>query len=639
MIEIGNKIIGTINTNKSGSAYFASDDIAKDIYLYKGNRNTALHLDLVEVEVIKGRGRDLECKVLKVIERFRTNFVGTIKLGKNGGVVTPMSNKMCQTFFIPKNGLGDVKDGQKVVVKMIPQKKQSDNLKGEIIEIVGNPGDNETEINAIMREYNLPSEFNQDVLDESSVISNVVTIDDITSRRDMRNIPTFTIDPETARDFDDALSMKALKDGSFEVGVHIADVTHYVRTATELDKEALQRGTSVYLVDRVVPMLPEHLSNNVCSLRPDEDKLTFSVVFNIDRIGAITKTWMGKTVIRSNKRFTYEEAEDIIQNSGDEIPEDLTRYAIDIKALNFIATMLREDRLNNDSVVISRSEFKFELDDNSKPIEIVAKKHLKSQELIEEFMLLANKAVAEFVNKKGLPMVNRVHDKPDPEKLIELKAFLSNFNLNLKIGKDTKESITDILTKVQGTPIEDMVNQLITRVMSKAIYSTNNIGHYGLGFENYTHFTSPIRRYSDMIVHRLLEMYLRGKVNISLAKLEGRCEHISRRERVAQKGERESVKYKQVEYMADKIGTLHRGRVVSILNEVMFIVLDESGVDCILPYSNMGGRYDVDKSRFFIKSDETGIQINIGDTMMVKIISTDLDRRRVEVESIGVAIG
>jgi len=638
MIKIGDKIIGKIHANKAGSAYFVSDEIAKDLYVYKKNRNTSLHLDLVEVEVIKGVGRALECKVLRIIERFRTSFVGVFENTGESGIVTPISNKMNKQIFVKPSQFNGALDNQKVVVSMDSWSKNGEKIYGSIIEIIGDSGDNEAEMHSIIHEYNLPLSFSQDVLDESSVISDVITSEDIEGRKDLRNVVTFTIDPESARDFDDALSLKQLPTGDYQVGVHIADVTHYVRPGTELDKEAFKRSTSVYLVDRVVPMLPEYLSNNVCSLRPNEDKLTFSVIFTIDRVGKIKNTWMGKTIIRSNKRYTYEEAEEIIQNPILDVPDDLKKYALDIKTLDLIATMLREDRFNAGAISLGRKEFKFDLDDNGSPKSINVKEHLKSQELIEEFMLLANKSVAEYVNKKQLPMVNRVHDKPDKEKLLELKAYLNNFGLKIKIGNETKSSINDILETVKDTPIENMVNNLVTRVMSKAIYSTNNIGHYGLGFENYTHFTSPIRRYSDMIVHRLLEMYLRGKSNISLPKLESRCEHISERERRAQKAERESVKYKQVEFMIPQVNTIHKGIVSSITNNVIFIELVENGVDGVLPIHNLGDNFEGDKSMFFIKQKDTGLEIKIGDEISVKILSADLDSRRLELGFFGITI-
>lgn len=637
MIKIGDKIIGKIHANKGGSAYLVSDEIPKDLYIFTKNRNTSLHLDLVEVEVIKGVGRGLECKVLKVLERFRTTFVGVLEITKKGdGIVKPMSNKMTKNIIIKKTDLKGGSDGDKLIVKMDNWSNNGEKLYGKVIEVIGESGDNDVEMNSIIHEFNLPTDFNQDILDETSAITDVISIDEIRQRKDLRNVPTFTIDPETAKDFDDALSFKQLPNGDYQIGVHIADVTHYVRPNTELDKEAYKRGTSVYLIDRVVPMLPEHLSNNICSLRPNEDKLTFSVIFNIDRVGKITNTWMGKTIIKSNRRFTYEEAEEIIQNSVIDIDDDLKKYALEIKVLDLVASMLREDRINSGAILLSRKEFKFDMDDDGQPVSVSIKKHLKSQELIEEFMLLANKSVAEFINKRELPMVNRIHDKPEREKLIELKGYLSNFGLKIKIGNETKDSLNEILETVKGTPIENMVNNLITRVMSKAIYSTNNVGHYGLGFDNYTHFTSPIRRYSDVIVHRLLEMYLRGKTNISLPKLESRCEHISERERRAKKAELESVKYKETEFLVNKIGTIHKGIISSITNHVLFIELLESGIDGLLPIQNIVGEFEVDKSMFFIKEIRTGLTLKIGDEITVKVISADLDSRRIEFDFFGI---
>lgn len=633
MIKIGEKYVGTLHSNKAGSGYFKADDIPKDLYIYNGNRLGALHLDLVEIEVIKGTGRNIEAKVIKVIERFRTNFVGAIEITKEGnGIVLPISNKMSNNIIIKVKDLNGAKDGQKVLVKIGDWSNNYKILYGKVIEIIGNPGDNEAEINAIIREYDLPHKFEEDVKDEANAISSTITSEEIANRTNFISTPTFTIDPESARDFDDAISLKMLPSGDYEVGVHIADVSYYVRPGSELDKEAYKRGTSVYLIDRVVPMLPEELSNDICSLRPKELKLTFSVLMTIDRIGKVKKTTFTKGVIKSNQRFTYEEAEEIIQNSSTELPDNLTKYALDIKALDHIASMLREDRLYNGSIVINRDEYQFDLDEKSKPVSISVKKHLKSQELVEEFMLLANKAVAEFVNKKGLPFVNRVHEKPDAEKLSELKKYFKTFDLQIKIGKETKSSLNKIVESVEGKPIERMVNTLISKTMKKAFYTTNNQGHYGLGFEDYSHFTSPIRRYSDLIVHRLLNIYVRGKMKVNLAKLEGQCGHLSTCERKAKKAERDSIKYKQMEFMVDKISYIYDGVITSITNNVIFIELLGTGIEGLVLIENLPGKYKVNDQKYFIENKESGIKSAIGDSVIVKVMSVNINDRRIEFE-------
>lgn len=529
MINIGDTLEGRISVNASGSAYLTDPNLPKDIYIHKSNTNHALHLDKVNIRVKEGVGRALEGEVIEIVERFRTEFVGTLQISPKFAFFVPDSNKLPIDFFIPLGALNKAKDGQKVVVRLTEWKDDAKNPNGEVIRVLGDAGEHETEIHSILEEYGLPYDFEEDVLVEARAIPIEITQAEIDKRRDMRNILTFTIDPADAKDFDDALSVEWV-DGELFVGVHIADVSHYLRPETELDKEAFARGTSVYLVDRCVPMLPENLSNGLCSLRPNEDKLCFSAVFKLDHNGHVLEEWFGRTVINSNHRFTYEEAQAIIEL--DKLPKDdiggrtkllleetglkhvgwdpARELASAILALNKIGQKMRKVRSNKGSISFDKQEVKFKLDENNKPVGIHFKVAKDSNKLIEEFMLLANRHVAQYINSRGLPNVNRAHDKPNDEKLANLKNFISQFGYEIRIDtpEETTRTLNQLLLDVRGTAEEDMINNLVVRTMQKANYTTKNIGHYGLGFKDYSHFTSPIRRYPDVITHRLLGLYL-----------------------------------------------------------------------------------------------------------------------------------
>lgn len=644
MIKINDILEGGIRVNASGSAYLVSPDLPKDIYLHNSKTNKALHLDTVKIKVIDGKpnGRALEGEVIEIVQRFKTEFVGKIEISDKFAFFIPDSNKIPNDFYIPKDKLLGAVDGQKVIVSLTEWKDNAKNPNGEVIRILGNAGEHETEIHSILEEYGLPYDFEEDVLSEARAISTEISENEIAKRRDMRDVLTFTIDPADAKDFDDALSVEWVN-GELFVGVHIADVSHYLRPDTELDKEAYARGTSVYLVDRCVPMLPENLSNGLCSLRPNEDKLCFSAVFKLDHNGTVMEEWFGKTVINSDHRFSYEEAQEIIEGRTLDIMKTLERdfhLAQDlisaIRSLDKIAKKMRKVRTGDGSISFDKQEVKFKLDADNKPESIIFKVAKDANKLIEEYMLLANKHVAQFINKKELPNVNRSHDKPNEAKIEALKEFVKQFGYEIKTSsvEETTKSLNQLLKDVRGTTEADMIDNLVVRTMQKATYSTKNIGHYGLGFKDYSHFTSPIRRYPDVIIHRLLGMYLDtervSKTTPKVEKLEGRCQHLSEREKKAQKAERDSIKYMQCVYMQDNIGKVYEGIVSSVTDFGIFVTIPENGCDALLKLSNIKGTWQTDMANFRIKEHNTQEYVRLGDTINVVITAVDLERKSID---------
>jgi len=629
MIKIGDVLEGKISMNASGSAYLVNNELPRDIYIHKNNTNKALHLDTVKIKVIKGNGRELEGIVTEIIHRFKMDFVGTIQVSPRYAFLVPDSNKMPVDIFVPINKLNGATDGQKVVVKITSWRENSKNPNGEVTEVLGFAGDNEVEIHSILHEYGLPYNFDEDIIAEAEAIPESIKDSEIANRRDMRNVLTFTIDPADAKDFDDALSVEWV-DGQLEVGVHIADVSHYLRPDTDLDKEAYRRGTSVYLVDRVVPMLPERLSNGLCSLRPNEDKLCFSAIFRLDHNGAVVDEWFGRTVINSDRRFTYEEAQEIIEMPDETYtPTEINRA---VKVLDRYAKKLRIQRLGEGSITFDKHEIKFKLDENNKPVEVYFKVMKDSNKLIEEFMLLANKRVAHLLNSNSYPVVNRVHEEPEQEKLASLKQFIKQFGYVIKTNtpQEITKTLNKLLDDVRNKPEENMINNLVVRTMQKAHYSMKNLGHYGLGFDDYAHFTSPIRRYPDVMVHRLLARFLEEKPMPKMEKLEARCLYLSERERKAQKAERDSIKYMQTLFMSERVGKIYHGIVTSITEYGMFVEIIENKCEGLVRYSEIGGDTFVpDVKNYTIKGYNTGETIRLGDEVQIVVSSVDIEKKNI----------
>ena len=622
MIELkeGDVYEGQIEFSTSGNASLTINE--REIFVYKKNTANSLHLDKVKVQIFKAE-KKLEGKVIEVISRFKTEFVGKVQIGKKTIFVVPDSNKISVDFYI-KGGLKAEHD-QKVVVELIKW-EDTKSPQGKIIKVLGDSGDNNAEMNSIMFEYGLPVEFPQEVINESMLVPEVITEKEISSRKDIRGVTTLTIDPVDAKDFDDALSVNIISDNKIEVGVHIADVGHYVKPGTKLDDEAFKRATSVYLVDRCVPMLPERLSNGICSLKPHEDRLAFSVIFTLDGDGTILNTWQGKTIIHSDRRYAYEEAQEIIEgNDGD--------YSTEIRLLDQLARKIRKKIIKEGSIDMGGIEVKFKLaEDNKKPIGVYFKEQKESNKLIEEFMLLANKSVAKTLSESSWANVYRVHDTPNMEKLNSLVGVCKTFGYDIEIYDDStkiKKSLNSLLKEIKDTPEENMIETLVTRCMSKATYTIKNIGHYGLGFTHYSHFTSPIRRYPDLITHRILLDFLDKKTQGNPGKIEEQAKWCSARELVAAKAQRDSIKYKQAEYLLDKIGKVFDGIVSGVTDWGMYVELIESKCEGMVRYQSLEGKWSADTANYTI-TNEHGDKIRLGDPLKVVVKSVDLERKQID---------
>lgn len=633
-LQIEGTLTGVIDFNQSGNAYVKVQGFENDIFVHAKNVKHALQGDTVLIITYHFKGKKMEGSVLEVLERSREEFVGTFQLikHKDFGFVVSDKKVINTDIFIPRGKMLDAQDGDKVLVKMIKWDSDSKNPEGEIIKVLGAPGEHETEIHSILAEYGLPYTFPEDVEREASEIDRQIDDVEVAKRRDMRNILTFTIDPKDAKDFDDALSIRQLQNGNWEIGVHIADVSHYVIPGTVLDDEAYERGTSVYLVDRVVPMLPEVLSNDVCSLRPHEDKFTFSAIFELDDDSNVINEWFGRTVIHSDRRFTYEEAQERIESGNGELaPEILT--------LDRLAKNLRKDRINKGAITFDRSEVRFNLDENNEPIGVYFKVSKDSNHLIEEFMLLANRKVSEYVSlsRKGEPtnltFVYRVHDDPDPTKLEALREFVGTFGykMNLANTKKVAESLNRLLKDVKGKGEENMIETLAMRSMSKAIYSTDPIGHYGLGFEFYSHFTSPIRRYPDLIAHRLLQHYLDGGKSVNKDEYEEKCRHCSNRERLAADAERDSIKFMQVKFMEKHVGEEFTGVISGVAEFGFWVQIPENGAEGLIKLRDlMDDSYMFDPKNYLVYGTRTGNQYQLGDVVKIKVMKANLIQKQLD---------
>lgn len=631
--ELKTFITGKVDLTADGAAFIIPDDeFEKDVFVSARKLHNALHGDLVKVYIYaKKRGRKNEGEVVEIIQRLKTDFIGVIKISDRFAFVTVDDKKMLQDIFVPLSDLAGAKTGQKVQVSITDWPEGAKNPIGKIINILGTQGENNTEMNAILAQYGFPLSFPKEVEQEADAISETVSPEDLQDRKDFRDTVTFTIDPADAKDFDDAISFKKLENGNYEIGVHIADVSHYVRPQSALDKEAYSRATSVYLVDRVIPMLPEKLSNGVCSLRPNEDKLCFAAVFELDENANIQQEWFGRTVIHSNRRFSYEEAQEVIETkTGD--------HAAEILKLNELAYILRDRKFKNGAISFESTEVKFKLDEAGKPIGVYVKERKDAHKLIEDFMLLANKKVAEFIAKKGkgnskYTFIYRSHDSPNLENLGNFALFAARFGykINTKTDKDIAKSLNFLMEDVEGKKEQNVLTQLAIRSMAKAIYTTKKTSHYGLAFDHYTHFTSPIRRYPDVMVHRLLAAYLNGERSANAEEYEISASHSSAMEKRAADAERASIKYKQVEYLEENIGNTYRGIISGVTEWGMYVELLENKCEGMIRLKDIADDfYVLDEKNYCIVGQRKKKKYQLGDEVNVKVKRVDLSKRQID---------
>ena len=628
----GGYITGVID-RQGVKTYLLTDDGGEPVFIPERKTNHALLNDTVKVFLYARRkNQSPEGEVVEIIKRAKDTFVGILQVSENYAFLISDNKVLTNDIFIPKSKLKDGKNGQKAVVRLLEWEPNMKNPVGEVIDVLGNKGDNTVEMHAILAEFGLPYKYPEAVEAAADNIDAGITSREIAKRIDMRNITTFTIDPRDAKDFDDALSLRKLDNGLWEVGVHIADVTHYVRPGSIIEKEARQRATSVYLVDRTIPMLPEHLSNGICSLRPNEEKLTYSVIFQMNDNAEVQNYEIAKTVICSDRRFTYEEAQQVIETGkGD--------FAQEILQLDKLAKMLRESRFSAGAIAFDRVEVRFEIDEKGKPVSVFFKEQKDANKLIEEFMLLANKTTAKHIGKPGKGLkaktfVYRIHDVPNPDKLQNFSQFIKRFGYNLKIsGKNTavSSSINHLLDEVQGKKEQNLIETLAIRSMAKAVYSTENIGHYGLAFDYYTHFTSPIRRYPDMMVHRLLERYMSGGRNVNKEEYEELCQHSSDMEQVAASAERASIKYKQVEFMSDHIGQVFDGVISGITEWGVYVELTANKCEGMIPIRDLDDDYySFDDKNYCLVGRRYHKRYQLGDEITVKVAKANLDKKQLD---------
>ena len=634
---------GKIDMTGRKTAYFVCADLEEDVFIPTNNLNHALDKDVVKVYVYNRRkGKRPEGEVIEVIERNKTDFVGVIDIQKNFSFVSTANPKMYTDIFIPKDKIGEAEQGDVVLVHIEDWPARADSPFGRVIKVLGKPGEHDTEIHAILAEYGLPSEFPIEVETYAQKIDTSITAAEIANRRDMRDTLTFTIDPKDAKDFDDALSFKKLENGNYEIGIHIADVSYYLEEGTILDDEAYQRATSVYLVDRVVPMLPEVLSNFACSLRPQEEKYTFSAVFEISEKSEVINQWFGRTVIYSDQRFAYEEAQYIIETKEDTIPEEISitsssyQVSPEIVAatlkLDELAKIFRRKRMNDGAISFDKVEVKFNLSAEGEPEGVYFKVSKDANHLIEEFMLLANKKVAEFIGKQKKTFIYRIHDEPNEDKLFAMQALISKFGYKMDFQQGSiSQALNKLMEDVNGKKEQNLIDTLAIRSMSKAKYSTDNIGHYGLAFDYYSHFTSPIRRYPDVMVHRLLQFYLDGAKSADEELYETKCLHCSTMEGLATNAERDSIKYMQVKYMQDHQDQEFLGVISGVTEWGIYVEIIENKCEGMVRIRDIkDDYYTFDEKQYALVGATSNQLLQLGDEIFVKVKNADLVKKQLD---------